>query len=374
MSTTATRPEVQARVESVSVSAYTVPTDAPESDGTAEWDATTCVVVEVGAGGATGLGYTYAPAAAGKLIEEKLAEIVRGSDAFAIAEAWEASGAALRNAGRPGIGFMAISAVDQALWDLKARLLELPLVDLLGRARDSAPIYGSGGFTSYSLERIREQLGGWVEQRIPRVKMKVSREPKRDPERLDAARQAIGDKTELYVDSNGALTRKQALRWAERFTREWGVSWYEEPVSSADFEGLRLLRDRGPGGMDVAAGEYGYHLPYFQQMLDADAVDCLQADVTRALGISGVLRVAALCDARSIDLSLHCAPLVSAHVGTAVWHLRHLEYFHDHVRIERIAFDGVLQPQPGGVLRPDRSRPGLGLDVKHADLEQYRAG
>jgi L-alanine-DL-glutamate epimerase-like enolase superfamily enzyme len=370
MSTTATRPEVQARVESVSVSAYTVPTDAPESDGTAEWDATTCVVVEVGAAGKTGLGYTYAPAAAGKLIEEKLAEIVCSSDAFAIAETWEATGAALRNAGRPGIGFCALSAVDLALWDLKARLLELPLVDLVGRARDRAPVYGSGGFTSYSLDRIREQLGGWVEQGIPRVKMKVSREPERDPERLDAARQAIGDATELYVDSNGALTRKQALRWAERFAREWGVTWYEEPVSSADFEGLRLLRDRA--GLDIAAGEYAYVPADFRNLVANGCVDCLQADVTRCGGITGFLRAGAVAAAFDLDLSAHCAPSASMAACCAVPRFRHLEYFHDHVRLEPLLFDGVLEPADGA-LEPDRSRPGNGLELKRADAEGYAA-
>src|SRR5262249_46324337 len=148
---------------------------------------------------------------------------------------------ALRNTGRPGLGFCALSAVDVALWDLKARVLGVPLVELVDAAHDEVPIYGSGGFCSYSLDRLREQLGGWVADGIPRVKMKVSREPARDPERLDAVRGAIGDEAELYVDSNGALSRKQALAWAERFRREWGVSWFEEPVSSADLEGLRLL-------------------------------------------------------------------------------------------------------------------------------------
>jgi len=163
VSATAVRRGAQAAVESLEVSAFTVPTDEPESDGTAEWDSTTIVLVELSAAGKTGLGYTYAPAAAGRLVEEKLADVVRGSDAFATGEAWEAMAVALRNAGRPGISFCALSAVDLALWDLKARLLELPLADLVGRTRDRVPVYGSGGFTSYSLERIREQLSGWVE-------------------------------------------------------------------------------------------------------------------------------------------------------------------------------------------------------------------
>jgi L-alanine-DL-glutamate epimerase-like enolase superfamily enzyme len=274
----------------------------------------------------------------------------------------------LRNAGRPGFGFMALSAVDQALWDLKARLLDVPLVDLLGRARDEAPVYGSGGFTSYTLGRIREQLAGWVEQGIPRVKMKVSRDPEHDPERLDVARQAIGDETELYVDSNGALGRKEAVRWAERFAREWGVTWHEEPVSSADFEGLRLVRDRAP--LDVAAGEYAFVPADFRNLLGC--VDCLQADVTRCGGITGFLRAGALAAAFDLDLSAHCAPMASVAACCAVPRFRHLEYFHDHVRVEPLLFDGVLEPVDGA-LRPDRSRPGNGLELKRADAEEYAA-
>ena len=372
MSTTATRRERQAAVETVQVSAFTVPTDQPESDGTAEWDSTTIVVVELRGGGTTGLGYTYAPVAAGKLVEEKLAELVKERDAFAIGRAWESMATALRNAGRPGIGFCALSAVDLALWDLKARLLELPLVDLVGRARDSAPVYGSGGFTSYSLERIGEQLAGWVEQGIPRVKMKVSREPERDPERLDVARRAIGDETELYVDSNGALSRKEALGWAGRFARDWGVSWYEEPVSSADFEGLRLLRDRGPAGLEIAAGEYAYVPADFRNLIANGCVDCLQADVTRCGGITGFLRAGALAAGFDLDLSAHCAPSASLAACCAVPRFRHLEYFHDHVRLEPMLFDGVLDPA-GGALEPDRSTPGNGLELKRADATRYAA-
>ena len=134
----------------------------------------------------------------------------------------------------------------------------------------------------------------------------------------------------------------------------------------------RWLRDHAPGGIDIAAGEYGWNLPYFQRMLAADALDCLQADVTRCGGITGFLRVGALCDARSIDLSVHWAPQVSAQACAAVWHLRHLEFFYDHNRIEQMFFDGCLEPQPPGVLAPDRSRPGLGLALRRAAVERYR--
>src|ERR671935_849341 len=191
----ATRSDVV--LEGLDVSAYEIPTGEPESDGTLEWDSTTIVVVEARAGDETGLGYTYAPAAVGRLVEEKLAPEAEGADALAPAETSERLARALRNAGRPGIGFCALAAVDTALWDLKARMLELPLVDVLPRVRDEVPVYGSGGFCSYSLGSLRQQLRRWVKGGIPRVKIKISREPERDPERLDLARSAIGDGAEL---------------------------------------------------------------------------------------------------------------------------------------------------------------------------------
>ena len=150
-----------------------------------------------------------------------------------------------------------------------------------------------------------------------------------------------------------------------------GVTWFEEPVSSDDLEGLRLVRDRAPAGMEVTAGEYGYDLPYFRRMLMAGAVDCLQADVTRCGGVTAFLRVGALADAHGVDLSSHTAPQVSAHAGVCVWHLRHLEYFADHVRIESMLFDGALTPVGGG-LRPDPDRPGLGIELRRGDAERFR--
>jgi len=361
---------IEVAVERLDVSVYRVPTDFPESDGTAEWDATTMVLVEAHAGDRVGLGYTYGDAAIGGLIRDTLAEVVEGRDALAATASWQALGRACRNLGRPGLASMAIAAVDTALWDLKARLLELPLATLLDAAHEAVPIYGSGGFTSYPDERLAEQLGGWAEQGIARVKMKVGREPERDLHRVGVAREAIGAQTELYVDANGALSRKQALRFAVEYAERFDVRWFEEPVSSDDLEGLRLLRDRAPAGMDIAAGEYGYMLPYFERMLEAGAVDCLQADVTRCEGITGFLRVAALCQARSLQLSAHCGPSLHVHPCCAVVPLRHLEYFHDHVQIERILFDGVLEPI-GGELHPDLSRPGNGLELKRADSERY---
>lgn len=358
-------------VEAVDVAVYTVPTEQPEADGTLEWDSTTVLVVHARGGGRTGLGYGYTQAGAASVVSGKLADVVTGRDATDVGGAWAAMWDAVRNYGHTGLVSMAVSAVDVALWDLKAQLLEVPLTVALDAVHEATPVYGSGGFCNYSDAQLADQLAGWVEESgIPRVKMKTGRDPANDRHRLHVARGAIGADVELFVDANGAFSRSQARRWADIYA-EHDVRWYEEPVSSQDLEGLRLVRDHAPGGVEVAAGEYGWNLPYFQQMLDAGAVDCLQADVTRCGGITGFLRVGALCDARSMDLSAHCAPQVSAHACTALWHLRHLEFFHDHDRIEHLLFDGCLEPE-GGVLRPDRSRPGMGLTLKEPDAEKWR--
>ncbi|HEX9109567.1 MAG TPA: enolase C-terminal domain-like protein, partial [Longimicrobiales bacterium] len=294
-------------IERVEVAAYTVPTDYPEADGTIAWDSTTMVLVRATAGEVTGLGYSYADASAAELVRSKLAGVVRGLDALAVSAAWRAMWVSVRNIGRPGVAACAMAAVDNALWDLKARLLEVPLVRALDAARLEVPIYGSGGFTSYDVERLTAQLAGWVAQGIGAVKMKIGTDPAADLARVRAARQAIGPAASLFVDANGAYERKQALAFAEAFA-EVGVSWFEEPVPSDDLEGLRLLRDRAPAGMDIAAGEYGYETGYFRRMLQAGAVDVLQADATRCGGITGFLRAGALADAFNLDLSAHTSP------------------------------------------------------------------
>jgi L-alanine-DL-glutamate epimerase-like enolase superfamily enzyme len=357
-------------VDRIEVAAYTIPTDAPESDGTLEWDDTTMVAVHAAAGGVTGFGYTYASSAAGRIIESMLAGIVSGRDAMDVEACYVAMRQGVRNIGRDGVAASAISAVDIALWDLKARLLDISVVALVGAARDSVAVYGSGGFTSYSIERLQEQLAKWVNDGIGAVKMKIGRDPIADRDRVRAARQAIGPAPQLFVDANGAYTRKQALAQAEDFVRH-DVSWFEEPVSSDDLEGLRLMRDRAPGGMDIAAGEYGYDVQYFRRLAEAGAVDVLQADATRCGGVTGFLRAAAVCDAFGLPLSSHTAPGVHAHLCCAAARTKNLEYFHDHVRIERLLFEGALLPV-GGALRPDRSRPGFGLELKRADAERFR--
>ncbi|WRZ89340.1 mandelate racemase [Streptomyces sp. NBC_01007] len=309
-------------VDRVETAVYTVPTDTPEGDGTLAWDSTTMIVVQVSGGGATGLGYTY------------------------------------------------------ALWDLKARLLDLPLVRLLGGSRTHVPVYGSGGFTTYDQHELGRQLRGWVEEQgIPRVKIKIGeswgRAEQRDRERVAQARRSIGDAVELYVDANGAYGQKHAIRVA-RHLDEHGVAWFEEPVSSDDLAGLAQVR--AAVAPEVTAGEHGYTLAYFGHMLGAGAVDCLQADASRCGGITVWLRAAALAEAAGLELSGHCAPHVPAHAAAAIPNLRHLEWFHDHTRIEDLFFDGTLDPQGGSVRPGADGAPGHGLTLRADQAEKYRTG
>ncbi len=358
------------KIDDVRISVYKIPTDFPEADGTFRWDSTTIVIVEISAGGRAGTGFTYADASAGTFIESLLSPILKGKDPSSINEFWISMTDRIRNQGRPGISSMSISAVDIALWDLKARLLGLPLITMLGQARNGIAIYGSGGFTSYPISKLQEQLGGWASSGIPRVKMKIGTHPEEDLARVKAAREAIGDKTELFVDANGAYSRKQALAFGDEFS-SLGVKWFEEPVSSDDLEGLRLIRDRGPSSMDIAAGEYGYDLFYFRRMIEAGAVDILMADATRCGGITGFLAVDPLCQAHGLPLSGHCAPSIHVHPCCAAPTVRHIEYFHDHARIEEMLFDGAIKPV-NGTLYPDLSRPGIGLELKRQDAERWR--
>ena len=352
------------------MSAYTVPTETPEADGTLEWSETTLVLVRVSAGGTQGTGYSFADIATARLIDDHLKHQVIGQGSLNIPEIWMAMVRTIRNLGRPGICSMAISAVDNALWDLKGRLLNVSVADLLGRAHTSIPAYGSGGFTSYSDDQLRRQLGDWVAQGLNSVKMKIGTHPSADVNRVRAARSAIGPAADLFVDANGAYGRKEALAKAAQLA-DLGVTWFEEPVSSDDLDGLRLIRERAPAGMRIAAGEYGYDSFYFRRMLQASAVDVLQADATRCAGITGFLAAGHLSSAFSTPFSAHTAPSLHAHAACAIPCAINVEYFFDHYRIERMFFDGALVPSEGRLF-PDSKRPGFGLECKEPDMEKYK--
>jgi L-alanine-DL-glutamate epimerase-like enolase superfamily enzyme len=360
-------------VEKVTASAYTIPTDGPEADGTATWDSTGLVVVEVTADGVTGTGWTYGPAACADLVADVLAPLIMGSDALHVQRIWLEMVRGVRNDTRAGAAGYAISACDVALWDLKARWLGLPLADLFGSVRRQVPVYGSGGFTTYSDDRTVDQLRHWTEvQHLGRVKIKIGEgrgeRLDRDIERVRLSRGAIRPDVGLMVDANGAYTVKQAVRAAHRMN-ECNVDWFEEPVSSDDLAGLRQVRAAVP--CDVVAGEYGTDATYFERMAAAEAVDCLQLDATRCGGFTEWFRAAAVAAGHQLEVSAHCAPNLHACAAAATLNLRHIEWFHDHVRIESELFVGALDPTGGSVTLSNR--PGHGLTFQPERAAEFQA-
>jgi L-alanine-DL-glutamate epimerase-like enolase superfamily enzyme len=367
-----TPPAEELAVDSIEASSYTVPTDAPEADGTFAWTDTTLVLVQVSGGGKVGTGWTYGSSAAVALVRETLAPLIAGRTFLDVEDAWRHQVAALRNIGRPGIGSMAVSAIDCALWDLAARRAETPLHALLGARRQTVPLYGSGGFTSYNRRQLAAQLDGWLDLGMARVKIKIGedwgRRETRDLDRIRQTRELVGPDIEVFVDANGAYSTVQAVRLT-RALEDIGVTWFEEPVSSDDHAGLREVRHAFNG--DVTAGEYGYSLAYFRHLINAEAVDCVQVDVTRCGGVTELLQIAALAQQHGLSVSGHCAPYQHAAVLAAVPNLRHLEWFHDHVRIEQQLFDRT-STVADGELHLDENAPGNGLRWRADAAEPYR--
>ena len=364
--------DVAIPVERVEASAYTIPTDAPEADGTLGWDSTTLVLVQVEGGGCTGTGWTYGSMITAALVRNSLAPILEGRTFDSVQQAWTQQVMALRNIGRPGIGAMAVSAVDCALWDLQARLAEVPLHQLLGATRGAVPLYGSGGFTSYDDAQLNAQLRDWLELGLRRVKIKIGeqwgQQETRDLSRIRQTLQTVGPDVEVFVDANGGYTRDQAVRLCDTLD-DLGIRWFEEPVSSDDLIGLEAVRNACRA--DVAAGEYGYDLAYFRHLFDAGAVDCAQVDVTRCGGITELVRIGRLADEYHLDISGNGAPHQQAAVLAAIPNLRNLEWFHDHVRIESMLFEGTGQVNEGVLPVNDRS-PGNGLEWRTEQASRYR--
>ena len=354
-------------IDEVAAEVYTVPTAAPEADGTLSWSATTAVTVTVRAGDVTGLGWTYSTAAAAAVVRDHLAAAVLGTRVADIDSAWEAMHRACRNLGTRGLVMQAMSAVDIALWDAKARAAELPLVRLMGAVRDEVPVYGSGGFTSMTDEQLAEQVHGWRAAGCTAMKIKIGESwgsrVDRDLSRVEQLAELAGG-ARLMVDANGGYSVGQACRVGAALD-EMGVVWFEEPVSSDDVHGLSVVRSALR--CDVAAGEYVAEVYDAAQL--CPVVDCLQLDVTRCGGYTGFLRSAAVAAAHNLQVSGHCAPALHTPVCAAIANFRPIEYFADHARLEPMLFDGVPEVRDG-VLAPG-DEPGHGYRIADR-AEEFR--
>ena len=358
-------------ISRVTTAVYRFPTPQPEADGTLRWDATTAVTVTVTAGGKTGLGWTYSSPAAAAVIHHHLAEAVRDRDALDTAGAWSAMHRACRNLGTGGLVMQALSGVDIALWDLKARLLDTSLPGLLGRCRNDVPIYGSGGFTSLTDAQLADQVNWWQSAGCTAMKIKIGESwgtrVDRDLARVRQLGDLAGAGVRLMVDANGGYSTGQARRVGAQLD-DLGVVWFEEPVSSDDVEGLAVVR--AAVRCDVAAGEYVAEVYDAQALIPV--VDCLQLDATRCGGYTGWLRGAALARGHNLQVSGHCAPSLHAAVAASGPNLRHVEWFADHARLEPLLVDGTPQARDGA-LHLDLTAPGHGMTLRR-EAEKWCIG
>src|SRR4051812_10868447 len=221
------------------------------------------------------------------VIEGPLKSVLIGQDPLCHEKLWDDMFWQVRGFGRKGVAFIGLSAIDIALWDLKAKAFGVPLYRLLGPYTDTVPIYGSGGWTSFDLDGLVKEQTGYVARGIPRVKMKVAKDfgksEAEDIKRLAAVRKAVGDDVEIFVDANNGYYAKQAIAMSRRF-EEFNVRWFEEPVLADDIQGLAEISRATT--IPVATGEHEYTKYGFKDLISQGGADIVQPDVGRVGGVT----------------------------------------------------------------------------------------
>jgi len=321
--------------------------------------------------GLEGLGLGGGAQAARVLIEKTLKPLLIGQDPLHLEKIWEDLFWVVRGVGRKGLAFCAISALDIALWDLKAKFFNVPLYQLLGPYTESVPIYGSGGWTHFSLDELVAEQTGYVERGMKSVKMKVGkdfgRSEQEDVRRLAAVRQAVGDEIEVLIDANNGYYAKQAIRMARAF-EPYRVGWFEEPVLADDIEGLAAVARAID--IPVATGEHEYTKYGFKELIARGGADIVQPDVGRVGGVTEWLKVAHLAHAFNLPVAPHAYQLVHLHLACATPNLRIVEYLGVVEAADKVMYK-EFPPSKDGLWSPYPDRPGLGLELDPEAVKKY---
>lgn len=310
-----------------------------------------------------------------RIVEDVLGPHLVGKDPSAIPHLWHQMfhGEVSRNLGHRSVGIAALSGVDIALWDLRGRQTDRPLYELLGGRYHLEGIrtYASSIYWDLTPEQAADAVQERVEQGFSAAKLKVGRAPRKDAANLRAMRERVGADVAILVDANQSLDRHGALALL-RTLDEVGCYWFEEPLSIDDIEGHRLLRDRGTP-VRIATGENLYTRSSFYDYVRGDAIDVLQADVSRAGGITevrGIAETAASAhlewnphtfnDIVTVAANLHLVA-ASAHPAMFEWDITHNDLMTGLSDYDLQLKDGCVQPPAG---------PGLGFEI---DWEFVRA-
>lgn len=311
--------------------------------------------------GAEGLGYTYTVGAGGAavaaLIDRDLRPVILGADAERIEALWQKMWWALHFGGRGGPASLAISAVDIALWDLKARRLGTPLWRLLGGHDPRVPCYAGGIDLDFPLDRLLRQTDDNRTKGFRAIKMKVGRQRlSEDVERVAAMRAHLGADFPLMVDANMRWSVDEAIR-AARMLLPHNLTWLEEPTIPDDVEGhRRIVRE---GGLPIATGENLHTLYEFKQMIARGGVTFPEADVTNCGGVTAFVKIAHLAEAFNLPITSHGAHDITVSLLAAVPNRSYLEVHG--FGLERF-LTAPLAMQDGFAIAPEQPGHGIGFD------------
>ena len=354
-----------AKIENIQVDQYRIPLPVVLSDSThGDMSAFELITVRVrDADGAEGVGYTYTVGRGGSairaLIADDLTPLLMGHDADLVEENWRLMWWASHYVGRGGLTVHAISAIDIALWDLKARRAKLPLWRLLGGADNKVKAYAGGIDLLFPLDQLLKQTADNLGRGFRAIKMKVGRDNmSEDIARVGEMRKFLGDGFALMVDANMRWGVDQAIR-AARKLRDFDLVWLEEPTIPDDFAGhARILQE---GGVPLATGENLHSLHEFDHLISAGGVTYPEPDVSNCGGITVWMKVAALAAARNLQVTSHGVHDLHVHLLAAVSNASYLEAHG--FGLERFIADPLIIHE-GLATAPERPGHGVELDWK----------
>jgi L-alanine-DL-glutamate epimerase-like enolase superfamily enzyme len=256
-----------------------------------------------------------------------------------------------------------IAAIETALWDLMARRLQVSASILFGRYADAVPVYGSGGWVSYSDEELSDEVTGYVKRGLRAVKMKIGGPSEDwDVARVRAVRKAIGPDIGLRIDANQALTVERALRTAQRL-EECRLDWFEEPLPRADLAGYARLT--AALTVPIAAGEREFGVEPFQRSMAARAISIVQPDLLRVGGVTNWRQVAALAEAHHLRLAPHFYKEYDVHLAACCPGLIGIECFD---WLDPL-LEHPLEIRDGMAIVPDRA--GFGVSFRSDAISEY---
>ena len=361
-----------ATIRQVQADHYRIPLPVVLSDSThGSIPAFELVTVRVrDAEGAEGAGYTYTVGAGGAaihaLLARDLAPRLAGREAERIEEIWQAMWWALHYGGRGGAQVLALSAVDIALWDLRAKRQRAPLWRVLGGFDPRVPCYAGGIDLDFTLDALLKQTDENLNRGFRAIKMKVGRSSLHDDvARVSAMRRHLGPEFPLMVDANMRWSVDDAIRAARALAPTTPV-WLEEPTIPDDVPGhARIVRE---GGLPIAAGENLRTLHEFRALIAAGGVTYPEPDVTNCGGVTVFMKICHLAEAFNLPVTSHGAHDVTVHLLAAAPNRSYLEA-HGFGLDRYIAEPLVLED--GLALAPDR--PGHGIEFDWKALDGVRA-